>query len=216
MILLIFDVETTGLIKGRNVNVEDTHKFPYIVQFSWVMYDTDTNKLKFRDYIVKLPNNVVIPKESINIHGITDEVMRKDGKDIKLVLRDFTNSIYRSDVLIAHNLNFDKKVIQAEYIRNEMINWFSRHRKKEYCTMLTGKPICKLYRTGRYNNVPYMKYPTLMELHKHLFNSIPKNLHNSLIDVMVSLRCYYQIEYDNDIFKKDKYFSFMYNQLCYN
>ena len=124
MKLLIFDVETTGLIKGRNVNVEQTDKYPYIVQFSWIMYDTDTKKLDFRDYIVKLPDNVKIPQESINIHGITNEIMLENGKDIKKILRDFTNSIYRSDVLIAHNLNFDKNVIQAEYIRNKMINWF--------------------------------------------------------------------------------------------
>ena len=216
MKLLVFDVETTGLIKGRNVNVEQTDKYPYIVQFSWIMYDTDTKKLDFRDYIVKLPDNVKIPQESINIHGITNKIMLENGKDIKKILRDFTNSIYRSDVLIAHNLNFDKNVIQAEYIRNKMINWFSRHRKKEYCTMITAKPICKLYRKSRYNNIPYLKYPSLMELHKHFFNSIPKNLHNSLIDVIVCLRCYYQIEYNNDILKNDKYFEFIYNQMCNN
>ena len=83
MKLLIFDVETTGLIKGRNVNVEQTDKYPYIVQFSWIMYDTDTKKLDFRDYIVKLPDNVKIPQESINIHGITNEIMLKMVKILR-------------------------------------------------------------------------------------------------------------------------------------
>ena len=36
----------------------------------------------------------------------------------------------------------------------------------------------------------YKKWPTLLEFHKHLFDSIPDNLHNSIVDVLVCLRCY--------------------------
>ena len=213
MKLLVFDVETTGLIKYRETNVENTHNFPYIVQFSWLTYDTETNKLKIFDNIIKLPNDMKIPEDSIKIHGITNKKMRKNGKNIKDILYLFTNSMYNSDILIAHNIKFDKSVIQAEYIRNSMINWFSRHRKKEYCTMEEGKLLCRLYKVGRFK-VPYIKYPTLLELHNHLFKTVPKNLHNSLVDVMVCLRCYYKINYDNDILKEDKYVDYIYSKLC--
>jgi len=213
MKLLIFDVETTGLIKGRNVKVSETHKFPYIVQFSWITYDTETKEMCLFDNIIKLPNNKTIPEDSIKIHGITNEKMMREGKDIKQILYSFTESVYRSDVLIAHNLQFDKRVIQCEYIRNNMIDWLGRHRKNEYCTMKKGKNICKIYRESRYGNAPYMKYPKLMELHQHLFNTCPKNLHNSLVDVITCLRCYYKINYNKDLLdnKKCKH---LYFRLC--
>ena len=213
MKLLIFDVETTGLIKGRNANVSETHKFPYIVQFSWITYDTETKEMCLFDNIIKLPNNKTIPEDSIKIHGITNEKMMKEGKDIKKILYSFTDSVYRSDVLIAHNLQFDKRVIQSEYIRNNMIDWLARHRKNEYCTMKKGKNICKIYKESRYGNTPYMKYPKLMELHKHLFNTCPKNLHNSLVDVITCLRCYYKINYNKDLLDNKKCKS-LYFRLC--
>jgi hypothetical protein len=36
----------------------------------------------------------------------------------------------------------------------------------------------------------YKKWPTLLEFHQHLFNSVPENLHNSIVDVLVCLRCF--------------------------
>ena len=43
-----------------------------------------------------------------------------------------------------------------------------------------------------------IKYPKLMELHKHLFNTIPDGLHNSMVDVLVCLRCYGKIKHNVD------------------
>jgi hypothetical protein len=38
-----------------------------------------------------------------------------------------------------------------------------------------------------------------MELHKHLFGDVPKGLHNSMVDVLVCLRCYGKIKFDMDL-----------------
>ena len=45
----------------------------------------------------------------------------------------------------------------------------------------------------------YLKFPKLNELHMKLFNSSPRNLHNSLNDVLICFRCYYMIEHKVDI-----------------
>ena len=37
---------------------------------------------------------------------------------------------------------------------------------------------------------PYKKWPTLLELYVHFFTTTPSNLHNSMMDVLVCLRCY--------------------------
>jgi hypothetical protein len=36
----------------------------------------------------------------------------------------------------------------------------------------------------------YNKFPKLIELHQKLFQTMPNNLHNSLTDILVTLRCY--------------------------
>jgi DNA polymerase III epsilon subunit-like protein len=46
----------------------------------------------------------------------------------------------------------------------------------------------------------YTKYPTLGELHYYLFRSYPKNLHNSLNDILICLRCYYMLQQKGDIY----------------
>ena len=38
-----------------------------------------------------------------------------------------------------------------------------------------------------------------MELHEHLFNSIPDGLHNSMVDILVCLRCYIKMTFDIDL-----------------
>ena len=52
-----------------------------------------------------------------------------------------------------------------------------------------------LTKTGK----EYVKFPSLSELHKHLFNVVPKKLHNSLNDVLICLRCFYKMHFDVDI-----------------
>ena len=72
MRVLVFDTETTGLFPPRN----EIAKYPYIVQISWFIYDFGDNKIKsMNDHIIKLAPNMVIPQQSIDVHGITNEIM---------------------------------------------------------------------------------------------------------------------------------------------
>jgi len=78
MIILVFDAETTGLLPSKWTSIEETWKFPRIVQLSWMLFDMGTNKIvKLRDYIIKMPPNYEIPKNSSKIHGITTEISKK-------------------------------------------------------------------------------------------------------------------------------------------
>ena len=211
---LIFDVETTGLLPR---NIELTQKnidlFPNIVQFSWIIYDSNNNTISnINDHIIKL--NQDIPEETIKIHGITNEKMKNDGVDIGIVLNLFTKDMLDSDILVAHNINFDKSMIAIEYLKNNRINWIGRHRKYEYCTMKRSLNICNIYKKNEYTGERTKKYPKLMELHYYWFKTIPNNLHNSLIDVFVCFRCYYQMEYKSDIMEKHNELNNYYKEIC--
>ena len=175
---VVFDVETTGLPKRRNRPFTDFENWPYIVQISWLVYNEKLGEIEsINDHIIKLPENQLIPEDSIKIHGITNEMMREKGENILDVLMEFKKDISNSNVLVAHNLDFDTSIISVELLRNNLRNAIYFYRGEKYCTMHATK---KLFR----------RWPKLIELHRKFFKSTPTNLHNSLIDVYVCFRCF--------------------------
>jgi len=196
MKVLVFDVETTGLPTKWNPPVNESNWWPYIVQISWMIYNIDENKVEqITDKIIKLENGMEIPEESTKIHGITNEIMNEKGVHIKNVLGDFINDLKTTDVAIAHNLKFDKSMVLVESNRNNLDINFD---KREFCTMLYGEKLCGLTRVNKYGRM-VSKYPKLIELHNKLFCYEPTNLHNSLYDVAVCLRCYVKMRFNKDL-----------------
>ena len=212
MHVLVFDTETTGLPKTKELSVSTLDLWPYIVQFSYIIYDTDTNRIvKTFDKIIKMENDIQIPQESTNIHGITMEISQNNGVSIEDVIQEYMGDMQRADLVVGHNISFDinmlKVTIKRMYL-NE-INMFKKRMyshyneyvefaTKYYCTMNKTIELCNLKQMGK-NGKEYTKYPKLLELHTQLFNQPLKGLHNSLNDVAVCLRCYYKLAYDNDI-----------------
>jgi len=198
---IILDTETTGLPIKRAAKISDDANWPYIVQMSWLICDIETATIvSVKDYIVSLPEGMSIPEQSTKIHGITTERMRKDGIDIKCVLEDFISDFRSAAFIVAHNLNFDKTIVRVELHRNNCPNIFANKRNIEFCTMEYGTPICKLTRINRWNGKTQAKSPKLIELYDTLFAEKPKNLHNSLIDVLVCFRCFYKMIMNEDIY----------------
>jgi DNA polymerase-3 subunit epsilon len=64
-----------------------------------------------------------------------------------------------------------------------------------YCTMHSGKNLCKIKRFGTGGRV-YYKKPRLSELYFTLFGKTPQNTHNSIVDCMITLRCYLMMSMD--------------------
>lgn len=213
MKVLVFDTETTGL-PPKNVSTRETFRFPYVVQLSWMVLDTGTNKIvSFYDYIIQLPQYIDIPQESANIHGINTDIMREKGENILPILQKFKRDVLASHIIVAHNIEFDKKIIEVEFYRHGLGSW-SNLRKREFCTMKSGNSICNLKMKSFYSNKMISKYPRLSELHHKLFGQSPKNIHNALIDILMCLRCYYKLEHKCDIMKTNSKFAYLYTLFC--
>ena len=214
MLVTIFDTETTGLPGSRYLTNETLKLWPHVVQFSYIVYDTDEKKLVIiKDFIIKLPPGVEISKESTNIHGITKEMTQEKGVEINSVLAEFMEWCDKSELIVGHNVEFDYNMVCAEFMRltndefpgtvlykyiyEDYLKKFQNF-KKFLCTMKTTVDMCKIKKISRQGK-EYNKYPSLLELHKHLFGSEPKNLHNSLVDVMVCFRCFHMIKFGVDL-----------------
>jgi DNA polymerase III epsilon subunit-like protein len=205
MRILVFDTETTGLVP-RQINYINKEwykdsKLPYIVQLSWLLVDTDNDKILNKgDYIIKLHPSIIIPDVCIKVHGISNELSQKEGIPIQKVLPYFIMDYKYADIIVCHNLDFDMKMIKIELLRNNYGNIIDSLNKNTYCTMKNSIELCAIERTNSMGK--YFKYPKLIELHKKLFNTEPKNLHNSFNDVIVCLRCYYKLVHNEDFVTK--------------
>jgi len=229
MIILVFDTETTGLIKTTTIAHYELDSLPYIVQFSYLLYDTEKSFIeKISDDIIKIPEKIVIPEECVNIHGITKGMTLK-GKDVGKCLLEFAKSYSQADVIVGHNLSFDINMVKTELMRtiqnskgithlldyNNLLYSLNNPPKNKtyFCTLQNSIVLCNIKSINKRTGKEFIKYPRLMELHEKLFSCSPKNLHNSLNDVIVCFRCYYMLEYKTDIIETNMYIKKMYNRL---
>jgi DNA polymerase III epsilon subunit-like protein len=206
--LLIFDTETTGLFP-KNPSEEK----PYITQLSFIVYDLSTESIRssFNSYI-RIPDEVEIPEIVTEITGITKSHCLEKGIPIQEALAALYHASILCDTIIAHNIEFDIKMVSTEIERNlpslksypEIKDMFNPNRLAYYnikldCTMKLTVNACAILRITD-KNYTYKKFPKLKETYEYLFKiPTPDNLHNSIIDVIVCLRCYLKIKYDKDI-----------------
>lgn len=207
MKILVFDTETTNILPNNVPIMRQFLKmFPYIVQLSFVLYDTELDKTYFYDYVIKIPDNIEITPESIQLHGITREVMNEKGIDIRVALNEFRKCYLNCDTLVAHNLKFDNTMITIESMRNNIgriINIIDP-KKIHYCTMNKSIHLCNII--VKKNDKTYKKFPKQLELHQKLFKEKIKEekLHDSSIDILLCLRCYFMMAYEKDILESSK------------
>ena len=183
MKILVFDTETTGLPSERNASIRDVDKWPHIIQISYILYDTDINKaLCCVDNIVRLEDDVEISEKSIELHKITRTISKRKGIHISVAINDL-------------------KMVMVECVRLNINQKFTNscgRGVREYCSMKNNVSLCKIEKVG-WNGEKYYKYPTLSELHNYLFGNYPENVHDSMVDVLVCLRCYCKITKNVDI-----------------
>jgi len=207
-IILIFDTETSGFYHWRKSLDEQ----PHILQFSYILYDTERKRIVKRvSSYVRVDENIVIPEEVVKINGCTRELC-DSGKPIQSLLTEFYYDFHLAEFIVAHNLEFDSNMIQIEFKRHlKELEDICPHGTELFvsaylksvniqliCTMKETTQIVKaIHKNPKIEddkNKNY-KWPTLAELHKHCFGSVPDNLHNAMMDVLVTLRCFMYYKY---------------------
>jgi DNA polymerase III epsilon subunit-like protein len=228
MRVLVFDTETTGLPQTKILNPDTLHQWPNIVQFSYIIYDTSLNDIvKSKDYIIKVPDNILISEESTKIHGITNEICSKKGISIDDVLNEFFCYLRNVDWIIGHNISFDINMVKVELLRIIYKNKLTSEQLKIYkydlhfisnyknicCTLQDSIQYCNIQAIDKFGR-PYLKYPKLVELHQKLFDSSPNNLHNSFNDILVTLRCFMKLKHNSDLLYSCNSFKHFANEIC--
>jgi len=215
--VLVFDVETSGLLPKKdktNPNHIPVEAYPHILQLSYAKYDISTNQLvETYDTYIKVKKEVEISDTITALTGITRRHCNK-GSSIMDAISQFYQAYITSDVIVAHNIDFDKKMILVELERNrqefiqnspECMTIFNSTYEElngveHYCSMRKGTVITNIMVPSKYpGKPPSLKWPRLNELYAKLFDGeTVDGLHNAMVDVLVCLRCYMKMRHNTD------------------
>lgn len=225
-IVMVFDTETTGLIPRPEYGDKTVFmgNMPYVIQLSFVLWDIDNDWLvqKYNRYI-RIPQSIEISQKITELTGITRDMCDADGVPMIDALAEFYTALIKCDVVVAHNISFDKQMMEVEtqrWIHNlehrvpqvpciedpmDLSLFCKTNNIEMVCSMLETIDICGIKKSSKYGK-EYNKWPTLTELYVKLFGKRVENMHNAIVDVLVCLRCYlkykHAIEIDNGMFNE--------------
>ena len=180
MKVLIFDTETSGLDAGYNV----------ILQLSYQIVETsDWRILKEVNHYFAWPENESrVSAEAIQVNGLTKEYLSQlQLSDKFAALSEFVTDKDSADLIVAHNIEFDKKFIIADCnetgVKYAASGWSFCYDTMKQMTSYCAIP--KMYGSG-------YKWPKLSELAECL------NINYSDIDTHNN-----NINNNNEIVKKE-------------
>lgn len=192
MKLLFVDTETNGLPADYNAPPTALDNWPKIVSIAWIAY-TDRKLTSAGEFILK-PDDFEIEASASAIHGITQERAERKGLNRKTVFIDFACAVFCADLIVGHNLAFDRNVIEAEFIRHELNPRFCT--RAQIDTMTETVDFVGI--AGKFGKC---KWPKLAELHQKLFGEDFENAHSALADIEATARCFWALIDHPDIAK---------------
>lgn len=183
---LFFDTETTGLPKKMEAPSSDISNWPRLVQLSWIVCNAKGEKLTTKDYIIK-PDGFEIPQSATKIHHITTSLAISKGTPLDVVIKSFLKDLSTANVVVGHNISFDKKIVDAELIRMGKTDIIDP--VETICTMKSTMEFCKI----RSFTFGY-KLPTLQELYAKLFGKPFEDAHDSASDIKATYECFWELK----------------------
>ena len=161
--MIVFDLETTGLplAEGADIDLQ-----PRITEFGAIKLDHQLKEIAVLEFLVN-PGIPLDPKVT-KITGLTDDML-KDKKPFVARLEEITNFFLGERFLVAHNLPFDRIVLQFELERLGKLFQFPWP-PEQICTVEVGETI-------------WNKKRKLSDIYLEVTGNEHKGAHRSIADV---------------------------------
>jgi DNA polymerase III epsilon subunit-like protein len=182
---IVVDTETTGLIQDRSLRAtkKNLDNFPRIVEIAWGVYSRKGELISEGGYLIK--QSEPIPESATAIHGITNEDCEKEGCDLVEVLEKLSQDAAGCLRVVGHNVMFDKKIIESEFLRADVPKPFIK--MSTYDTLQMGRSHFKIG-----------KYPKLGELYEMIGGKSPEELgiptHRAIGDVYLTAQIFFALK----------------------
>lgn len=186
MNIIFFDTETIGFPINWKAPVTEVDNWPRMMQLGFEVCNDKGEVLQSYLKLVK-PDGWEVPNERFWIeNGYSNERSLELGEPVSDVLSAFVNAIEKYDcqLLVAHNMDFDKNVVGAEMIRLDIK---IERRMLKVCTMKSSVDLCQL--PGKFG----LKFPKLVELYNKLFDKDFDGAHDAGNDVAACRECFFKL-----------------------
>ena len=159
-------------------------KFPHIVQLSWMHGELVEN------HIIR-PEGWEIPKDTVDVHGITTEYALEHGEPFAGVVDMFIQDCHDAGLICGHNIYFDTSIIKANILRE--LGWGYYDASDVEAALYKGRRIDTMRPTMKWVDARMsngrLKFPNLSELYSRCFPGETFPAHDALEDVKAVARC---------------------------
>jgi DNA polymerase-3 subunit epsilon len=179
--ILFYDTETTGLPNWKIPS--ESPEQPHIVQLAAILVDANTKVIMQSMSVIIKPDGWTIPQETIDIHGITNELAAEVGISEKLALETL-EAMRGNSLRVAYNKTFDQRIVRIgmkRYLSDEQIEKW--HQKDDHeCAMRMAQKLIG------------GKNPKLVEAYKDLVGKEMIGAHNAMSDTLGCMEVYFAIK----------------------
>ncbi len=191
---LFYDTETSGLPLFNEPSEHPDQ--PHIVQIGARLVDLDSRQVISTLDVVIRPDGWTIPDEVAAVHGITTERAVAVGVSESLALGMLLDLWGCADVRIAHNEQFDARIVRIAQHRFDEAELDAWKNGSVECTARLATPIMKLPPTARMRAAGrnHPKTPNLGEAFRFFTGRELEGAHSALVDVDACMACYFAIK----------------------
>lgn len=132
---MFFDTETTGLPRQMDAPVARLDNWPRVVQLAWILTDFAGRVISERQFLIQ-PSNWRMQPGALRVHGISISHAQQHGLPLVEVLNRFALDLLQTDSVVGHNVQFDQKILGAEFLRVGQTNPLQKRHAQ--CTMKMG------------------------------------------------------------------------------
>lgn len=181
MRILFFDTETTSKWEFGLSGTDPSQ--PNLVQLGAIFREDGVIRNEVN--VIVFPESSIHPK-AMEIHGISEEMADKNGVSQKSACLMFDDMLHLADRVVAHNLDFDLKIMKRALWRCGM-NMNSFESVDQICTMKESTDVLRLPAP---KNKKGFKWPTLNEAHIYFTNQPVIDAHDAMVDVRACVTVY--------------------------
>lgn len=174
----IFDTETSGLFDFAKP--ADAPGQPRLASIAMLAADEHLNLIA-ATFVMVRPEGWTMPAEAQRINGLSQHLLETNGVPVGEVLWRYAQEIERGAVMVAHNAQYDAKIMRGEMRRAGMPDLYTA--TPTICTMKALEPVLRIPKaTGR-----GWKWPKLAEAVRQCLGRDHANAHGALPDALACL-----------------------------
>ena len=186
---LIFDTETNGKMDFKKEDMNASSQ-PALVQLGMILVDTATWIPKLRTCMM-IQEVSFMEEEAQKIHGISVPDCQRYGVPQVLACQQFRHLLTLADCLVAHNLNFDERVMKIAMQRvglPPIDSILLGENLQTICTMKESTDIVGIPAPFVGKSAQAFKWPTLEESFQHFTSRTLENGgHDAMVDAEACL-----------------------------